>query len=93
MTIRIVAPHFVAGIILSTGRVITAAPILAYMLGWSMSEVVTYCRRRRWQWRIVPSSTDTAAREASMPTRKMSAYSPSVRGNAYAQNRCLREVT
>lgn len=45
MTIlRIVAPHFVAGIE-PGGR---CAPILAYMRTWSLSRIRMYCARRGW---------------------------------------------
>lgn len=45
--IRIVAPHFVAGICVDTGR---SAPILAYMPTWSVDRIVRYCERKGWQW-------------------------------------------
>jgi hypothetical protein len=48
--IRIVAPHFVAGIEARDGRVIRAAPILAYMLGWDGARVAQYAKRRGWTW-------------------------------------------
>lgn len=45
---RIVAPHFVAGVIVEEGNVTRAAPIVGYMLGWSEERVRTYVRRRGW---------------------------------------------
>lgn len=48
--IRIVAPHFVAGIVPETGRVVTAAPILRYMTGWTGAQVADYCRAKGWTW-------------------------------------------
>ncbi len=83
MIIRIVAPRFVAGIILAHGRIIRCAPILRHMFGWTMSEVVTYCRKRGWQWQVV---ADTAASVASMPTRNPAEMpTRNIRNYAYAQ--------
>ena len=48
--IRIEAPHFVAGIEARGGRVVRAAPILAYMLGWDGARVAQYAKRRGWTW-------------------------------------------
>lgn len=57
--IRIVAPHFVAGVDLSVQSVperstvqlwmvVHAAPILNYMRGWSKDKVLIYCARKGW---------------------------------------------
>jgi hypothetical protein len=49
MLLRIEAPHFVAGLDV-TGRLVSdAAPIVAYMIGWSVRRVIAYCRRKRWR--------------------------------------------
>lgn len=48
--VRIVAPHFVAGIEADSGRVVNAAPILRYMLGWDARRVAGYCARKGWDW-------------------------------------------
>lgn len=48
--VRIVAPHFVAGIEASSGRVVNAAPILRYMIGWDARRVADYCARKAWEW-------------------------------------------
>lgn len=48
--IRIVAPHFVAGIDAEDGRVVEAAPILRYMIGWTGPQVAAYCTRKGWTW-------------------------------------------
>ena len=42
------APHFNAGLVLVGGKVIEAAPILRYMLGWELERVLAYCRRKGW---------------------------------------------
>lgn len=44
--IRILAPHFVAGIIPAE----RAAPILSYMRMWSVERIVRYCQSKGWQW-------------------------------------------
>lgn len=46
---RIVAPHFVAGLIVHKDRVVEAAPILRWASGmrWSV-HVKPYCRRMGW---------------------------------------------
>jgi len=51
--LRIVAPHFVAGLIHHDGRVVEAAPILRFMVGWSGRQVAGYCARRGWAWERV----------------------------------------
>lgn len=46
---RIVAPHFVAGLVVDEDRVVEAAPILRWAVGmrWS-GHVKPYLRRRGW---------------------------------------------
>lgn len=51
--VRIVAPHFVAGIVARNGRVVRAAPILGYMRGWDGAAVASYCDRKDWAWEVV----------------------------------------
>lgn len=49
MLLRIVAPHFVAGVVLSsTFRAQRVAPILSYMLGWSEDDIRNYCKKKDW---------------------------------------------
>lgn len=48
--IRILAPHFVAGVDLSTGR---AAPILSFMRTWTAPRIIRYCQAKGWQWERV----------------------------------------
>lgn len=45
--IRILAPHFVAGVDLDTKR---AAPIIGYMGSWSAERIASYCKSKCWQW-------------------------------------------
>lgn len=42
------APHFVAGLEMSGGTVVRAAPIIAYMVGWTRDEVRSYVHRKGW---------------------------------------------
>lgn len=54
---RIVAPHFVCGILIADGRVSATAPIVRYMLGWSPQRVLSYCNHKGWEIARVPSTT------------------------------------
>ena len=51
--VRIEAPHFVAGIVIRDGRVVEAAPIVAYMKKWPASRAKCYCGERGWRARRV----------------------------------------
>jgi hypothetical protein len=51
---RVVAPHFVAGIVVVGGRIVEAAPIIRYMVGWNGAHLVRYCRSKGWAWESVP---------------------------------------
>lgn len=43
--IRIVAPHFVAGVVVGE----RAAPIVKYMATWSAARILNYCSSKRWE--------------------------------------------
>lgn len=45
LLIRVVAPHFVAGLV-TTGVVTETAPILAYMIGWPEQKAADYIKRK-----------------------------------------------
>lgn len=47
--IRILAPHFVAAVIVDNDVVVRVAPIVKYMLGWSADEVREYARLKGWK--------------------------------------------
>lgn len=47
--IRIVAPHFVAGVTLLENTVFRTAPILSYMFGWHKDRVFDYCKKKGWE--------------------------------------------
>jgi hypothetical protein len=60
LLIRVVAPHFVAGLI--TGdRVQHAAPILKYMVGWSEQRAADYIASKGWHADIVEGDIAAAA--------------------------------
>lgn len=59
---RIVAPHFVAGIVLDErARVAQAAPIIGYMHGWTARRVAAYVDRKGWVIARVPAEMPGAA--------------------------------
>jgi hypothetical protein len=49
MTLRITAPHFVAGIV----RGGLCAPIIKYMRGWTLREIRSYCQKRGWTVEVI----------------------------------------
>lgn len=49
--VRIVAPHFVAGLEADErGRVVRTAPILRWMMGMTGAMVAGHCAGRGWTW-------------------------------------------
>lgn len=48
--------HFYAGIVFKNDKVITSAPILKYMSGWSKAEVRRYCDKKQWFFKEVETS-------------------------------------
>jgi len=62
-TIRIVAPHFVAGVCVVAGIVSRTAPILHYMRGWTEGRVIDYCHQKFWKSEVAdaPNETDPMA--------------------------------
>lgn len=50
MMLRIVAPHFVAGIV----RGGLCAPIIGYMRGWTLRQIREYCERKCWDVEVMP---------------------------------------
>ena len=49
MMLRIIAPHFVAGIV----RGGEAAPIIRYMKGWTLPQIRAYCASKGWVIEII----------------------------------------
>jgi hypothetical protein len=56
MLLQLKAPHFTAGLVLANGKVVRAAPICSYMLGWSEARVREYCFRKFWKVLTVSES-------------------------------------
>jgi hypothetical protein len=50
---RILAPHFVAGVVIENGVVVRCAPIVSYMKGWKGYAALDYCARRGWAVEIM----------------------------------------
>jgi hypothetical protein len=57
MMARITAPHFCAGLDLTTRRV---APIIHYMRRWRIEEIRQYCERRGWVLEVIVDERDEA---------------------------------
>ena len=53
MLIRIKSSYFVAGVVLENAKVIQAAPIVNYMRGWSVENVIEYCRAKGWKVQVL----------------------------------------
>jgi ABC-type phosphate transport system permease subunit len=54
MLVRVVAPHFVAGLVLSNGVVTgESAPILRYMTGWPRERASAYIRSKGWTANVI----------------------------------------
>ena len=49
--IRVVAPHFVAGVVLVNGRIVEAAPILKWSIGRCFRGFRDYCVGRK-NWKV-----------------------------------------
>lgn len=47
--VRISASYFTAGVVVRDERVVRAAPILKYMLGWPRTRVLSYARAKGWK--------------------------------------------
>lgn len=50
---RVVAPHFVAGLLLDGDRCVEAAPILRWEVGKDRAWLRAYFRRKGWEARII----------------------------------------
>lgn len=55
MTLQILAPHFVAAVVLEDGEVVQCAPILKWVQyrKLTMSKIRAYCNRKGWEIIIV----------------------------------------
>jgi len=61
--VRVVGPNFIAGAVVREGRVVRAAPILGYVIGWPVERVIALARRRGWtiERDEPPADADAAA--------------------------------
>lgn len=56
--VRIEAPHFVARLEVDSGRVVEAAPILRYMVGWTTKRVRGYVDAKGWRADLIGDPSD-----------------------------------
>lgn len=49
LTIRVEAPHFVAGAHTRYEKVFSAAPILKKYMGWREDSFIAHCKERGWK--------------------------------------------
>jgi len=56
-TVRIVAPHFVAGVEVYSTRGNKCAPIIHYMRTWAMRTILDYCDKKGWEYTILEEET------------------------------------
>jgi hypothetical protein len=52
--VRVVTPHFVAGLIMDKGVCVEAAPILRWSVGKSAEDLSQYFRRKGWHASVLP---------------------------------------
>jgi len=55
--VRIVAPHFVAGLVIRDDKCVEAAPILAWAVGKRRRQLSDYFKRRGWKAAIVSTQS------------------------------------
>lgn len=51
--IRIDAPHFCAGAVVENSAIVDAAPIIKWMIGKTIDQVMDYCHRKKWACQIL----------------------------------------
>jgi hypothetical protein len=56
---RIIGPNFVAGLVIGNDRVIRAAPILGYTIGWTTERISALAQRRGWTIEHEPTPPST----------------------------------
>ena len=49
--IRVQAPHFVAGAVMTEDKIVHAAPIIRWMVGKKRDYLRRYCKRKGWEIR------------------------------------------
>lgn len=59
---QISSPYFTAGGVIGCpkgelgNRVVEAAPVIKYMIGWGQTEVFKYCSKKEWKLTILDRS-------------------------------------
>ena len=53
LLVRVLAPHFCAGLVMRDGRCVEAAPILRWAVGRDRDQLRTQFAQRGWQAQIV----------------------------------------
>jgi hypothetical protein len=66
--VRVLGPNFTAGLVVRDERVVRAAPILSYMIGWPVERVVALTRRRGWTVEQQQPEAGTCASSAETGT-------------------------
>ena len=53
LIVHIDSGHFNAGVIIDSVNIVNkAAPVVHYMQGWTLEEVLAYCNRKNWRTTI-----------------------------------------
>ena len=58
MLVRVVAPHFVAGLVIENGRCVEAAPILKWALNKGEDFLRGYIKSKGWRATVVPEKSE-----------------------------------
>ena len=54
MMLQIKGGTFTAGVVLNQNSFcVKAAPIIKYMVGWSLAHIVKHCHNRGWRYEVV----------------------------------------
>jgi hypothetical protein len=56
--IQITSDYFCAAVIVEHERVVSAAPILYYMVGWTVDRVMWYCDKKQWKYKTVANPVE-----------------------------------
>ena len=46
--VQIRSDHFTAGVVIHKGKVVDAAPIVKYMIGWDLERMLDYVKQKGW---------------------------------------------
>lgn len=55
MLLQLTAKHFCAGLVIQNDRVTVTAPIIKYMMGWTLARVEQYARGCGWTVTMIRS--------------------------------------